>query len=297
MATPEIRVVYLQFGSEHFQDGYGHLVGLLNEWFPENPRRICVVDNSLEGDFEISLNSDTDLVSGDNTARDFSGYDRGIRWLNSACASRRRLIWVFANDTFHRDLGVATSRYFTKTVVRFGLEKRAFVGFEDSYPKTVEIFGLKLRRWMRTNFFILPGDVVDRVYPLTMQFIDSEVFGGTPNSFFRRPSPLSENYRNYLCTWLFGKRDPRREFRFVWRSAERLTRENLTDFQIKAKAILSEHYLSARIQALGTKIFPVNNPRLSAFVSNKSDSTTQTWLNRGANSKDAGHQRSRHSSE
>ncbi len=297
MVAPEIRVVYLQFGDEHFRDGYEHLTGLLSEWFPESHRRICVVDNSLEGDLEISLNTDSDLISGDNSARDFSGYDRGIRWLNSAYASRRKLIWVFANDTFHRDLGVPTSQYFKKAVVRFGLQKRAFVGFEDSYPKAVELFGLKFRRWMRTNFFILPGDVVDRVYPLTMPFADSEVFGETPRSFFREPSPLSENYRNYLRTWLFGRRDPRGEFRFVWRSAERLTAENLTEFQTKTKAILSEHYLSARIQSLGTTIFPVNNPILSAFVSSKVVPMTQMWRNRAANSKDASHQRSRRSWE
>jgi hypothetical protein len=267
MPIPELRIVYLQYDDHHHQAGIAKLIKLTDAFFPKSKRRLCVVDNALTGNLEMSLGPDRDFISGDNSCRDFSGYDKGIQWLKQAFPEPQNTIWIFANDTFHRDLGVPTLRYFQKEIVKLGIHRKAFVGYADQYPREIELFGLGLNKWIRTHFFFLDSEALSKVLPLTIPLEDKEIFGGDrTHRFFKEPSPLSRNYRDYLKTWLFGKRDPSGEFSVHWRAAEKLTPENFEDFKAKTKAILSEHYLSARLQKAGVPIFPVNSALVSMFL-------------------------------
>ncbi|MBX9768998.1 MAG: hypothetical protein K2X47_17115 [Bdellovibrionales bacterium] len=288
MSTAELRVVYLQFTGTHQTAGLGKLKQMMAEFFPNAKRHFCVVDNSMSGSFEISVDSETDLIPGNNESRDFSGYDCGIRWLQKAYPPTKNTTWVFANDTFHRDLGPETLKFFKKNIIDFGLRTRSFVGYEDRYPQPVSIFGLPLQRWIRTHFFMLSDQALAGVLPLAVPFEDSDIFGTHPKHFFKQPSPLSENYQRYLMTWLFGRKDPKGEFSAVWRSAEALTSRNFHDFKAKTRAILSEHYLSARLLNNGLRIVPVNNGMLSVFIEKAgSVSKHQKWQNPKANLRDA----------
>lgn len=269
MSAIDLRIVYLQFTSQHQQTGLNKLKQLMTEFFPNSPRHFCVVDNSINGNFEISLDLETDFIPGDNCSRDFSGYDLGIGWLQKAYPPTSKTIWIFANDTFHRDLDVETLKFFKKNIIDFGIRSRAIIGYQDCYPKPVHSFGLLLHRWIRTNFFILTNDALIQALPLSVPFEDESIFGVPPQKFFKDVSPLSERYRDYLQTWLFGKKDPLGEFKAKWRSSEKLTKENFQEFKAKTRAILSEHYLSARLLHKGIPIVPVNHGGLARFIDDR----------------------------
>jgi hypothetical protein len=214
--------------------------------------RGVVVDNALEGRFEIELDSAFTCVSGDNSSREFSGWDRGLAWLESAHRLGSDDNLFLANDTLHRSYGRGWLDGFSAARAVGG----SLLGWVDAYPREVTLFGRPMQRWLRTNLMVGSRAVVDRLRPFALPFADDQIFSSDLAELFRHPSPLSENYRRYLRTWLFG--DPGdEEFHEHWHSAAPLSSLNAPAMRGKIRSILCEHALGARARALGVPLVDV----------------------------------------
>jgi hypothetical protein len=70
---------------------------------------------------------------------------------------------------------------------------------------------------------------------------------------------MSDNWKAYISSWLFGAEDARfPEYRLKWIRSEKLSPDNRRYFQSKAISILSEHYLTARLLKSKVRIFDFN---------------------------------------
>src|SRR5712691_9189459 len=98
----EVYLVLLELGQQHEQAALELLIPTLHRVFPRVILRSAIVDNALVGNCEFGIDRDIDRLSGDNTLREFSGWDRGIAWLERRWAPQSGSVVVLANDTVVR---------------------------------------------------------------------------------------------------------------------------------------------------------------------------------------------------
>ena len=76
---PDVHLLLLEYGQEQEQAALALLVPVLHRAFPDAALRITIVDNALAGDTHATIDARVDRISGDNTLREFSGWDRGLQ--------------------------------------------------------------------------------------------------------------------------------------------------------------------------------------------------------------------------
>lgn len=247
--TSDVFLVLVELGQTHEQAALDLLIPTLHRVFPDALVRGAVVDNAMVVDAEATIGDGVVRVSGDNTLHEFSGWDRGMAWLQQRHAPAPDSIVVLANDTVVRDnkrdrvRGLPADR--TAEAARGSL-----VGWIDEYPRTVTLFGHGLRQWVDTSLVLATRRILAALAPLARPVADDAVFDEDWRRIFREPSPLSENYRAYLKTYFFGDRlDP--EFEHGWYAQASLTERNFEAFKCKLRCVFCEHLLSARARAQG----------------------------------------------
>lgn len=249
-----VHVVYVECEERFRQEGLSTLTSWVGRVLPGHPVDYVVVNNAMQHAVESSLADNVTLVKGDNSSREFSGLDRGVAWFEANRLLNDGDVFVLANDTFYRSYGADYLDNFSPESVRKSLARGRIVGYVDAYHENVELFGLTLRAWVRTNLLILTYSSLRRLSPLAIPFEDEQIFSSRYPGFFRDDAPLSSNYVALLHGWLFGETPEGVPVKKAWRSHQRLTEENAGLLRAKARAILCEHYLSARAHECGIKI-------------------------------------------
>ena len=248
----EVQLLLLAFGDAHLTAALGNLRQLAARAFPQARPRVLVVDNSREGSFAEALDDGVVRIGGDNSQREFSGWDRGLAWLDSTLAPQSMVI--LANDTLARPEKLG--KLAALTAARAEEARRgALVGYVDAYPRPIELFGRRLRQWVDTSLVIASHATFSRLRPLALPHADGEIFADDWRQLFREPSPLSENYRRYLRSWLLGESsdepiDP-------WYAQAPLAADNHAFMRQKIRSVLCEHYLSARARELHISLVDV----------------------------------------
>ncbi|MCM8813384.1 MAG: hypothetical protein NC924_05535 [Candidatus Omnitrophica bacterium] len=258
---PNVYAVYVQYGAEHQQSGAETLENFLHTAFPQKKVETVIVDNALTHETEFWRRAHLNIISGDNRCREFSGYERGIDWVERAFALRDEDTLIIANDTFHRSYGKEYLAWFIPEIVEMALADGKIVGYMDAYPEETQICGLPLRRWIRTSCFAARRGVFRRLMPLCFPLPDSEIFSQDYREFFCASAPLSNNYKQFQRTWLFGEHTAAGNFREAWHHQAALTADNWQSFKEKMRCILSEHYFSARAQQAGIGLLDVKQFR------------------------------------
>jgi hypothetical protein len=247
--VPDVYVVYLQWNTD-FADRGRALEALLDRVFPGSPRHILVVDNAIAACFEFRAKGNVDVISGDNTLREFSAWNRGIAWLDSMGRPSDDSIALIANDTYQTGYGDAYLRAITRRHVQSALARNGLFGHIDAYPRPVRLLGLTFQRWIRSSLIIAKWGTLRRLLPFGIPIPDSDIFSND-KEFFKVSAPLSENYRTYIRSWLFDDTKKDSEFPYTWHSKTALTPDTFGDMVAKARCILCEHYFSAVAQSKG----------------------------------------------
>jgi hypothetical protein len=253
--------VYLQFGDQHQAAGLKELRRQVKRLLPRSPASFLVIDNALPAAAAPVVNGDVTLLAGDNSNREFSGWDHGLAWLRVHREVASTDVVLLANDTFHRSYGTEYLQLFRPAAVGWALRRNALVGYMDAFPEPVQAFGRELRSWVRTSFVITTASTLYALLPLQLGQVDAQVFSSTPGQFFHPDAPLSDRYQAYLQTWLFGERVGVDGFRERWHGQAGLTEANGEAMRQKARCIFAEHQLSARARALGVPVVDVRGVR------------------------------------
>ncbi|MCS7092176.1 MAG: hypothetical protein NZM26_02395 [Patescibacteria group bacterium] len=254
-----IFVLFVQFGDQHRTSGIARIKKFLADLgLKKTPLIILVIDNSIEKSTEIVFGPHEHFISGDDSTYEFSGWDKGIKYIERHFCIRHDDLIILANDTFHRNYGDDYLQLFLKKQILLCRSENFLYGYKDAYPKPVSLFGLTVSSWLRSSFLICSYATLNMLRPLAIPFANDILFSKNYKQFFHDNVPLSNNYKQYLRTWLFGEKDPTGEFQEKWHSQRPLTQDNFSLFKGKTRAILSEHYLSARALNKGIKLLGVN---------------------------------------
>jgi hypothetical protein len=254
-----VAIIYLQFTRDHEKSGLAHLEPLIERLFPGQPSHYVLVDNSEQKNTEIKLRANMDLISGDNSCREFSGYDRGIRWLESCGLLGNSTTVVVVNDTFHRNYGSDYLSDLTTERWNDAKKKGGILGYVDAFPSSVELQGLSFQKWIRSSLIVAGYPVLKPLLPFNIALSPAAVFRQDASpEFFVTDAPLSENYRQFIRTWLFENPAADSEFKENWHSKKTLSNESAQYLREKAQCILCEHYFSAKAQFLNIPLVPSN---------------------------------------
>lgn len=266
IGAKRIVVVFLIYGRAHLDEGIAQINQILGRMFPDSAVQTIVVDNKLEAGFE----SGTDAVreiSGDNSLGEFSGWDHGYAYARRTLGLNSDDLVFFANDTFfrrsYRDGGNGFLEFFDRQLVEGHDLTRECVGYLDDFPRDVELMDIRYRSWIRSNIFFIPFDICERLGKLSFPLPEEEIFSDDCQRFWSDTDKISDNWKAYIGSWLFGRQDPAYpEYRLNWHSACEVDADNMAMFRKKARAILSEHYLTARLHAMACPIVDANRYEL-----------------------------------
>lgn len=259
----KVLVVFLQYSAQHQESGMKALGSFVERLFPELLPSFVIVDNKLAQRQEKQLAPNVNLISGDNSCREFSGYDRGLAWHESFGEIDLATPVVIANDTFHHHYGDGYLRLFTPQRLARTLAKKGVLGWVDAFPQAESLCGMEFRKWVRTSLIISTYGTVKRLAPFNPSFDRHALFcAGAEPAFFALSAPLSEWYKAFLRWWLFSDVPADDSFKPEWHSKQPISAQNVESFREKTCCILSEHLLSAKARSLGIPIVAVNEDSL-----------------------------------
>ncbi|WP_233800165.1 hypothetical protein [Paraburkholderia sp. HP33-1] len=268
IGATRVIALFLVYGRTYADEGISHIRKMVERMLPNAKLQIIIIDNKIDQPFE---NMDRPIweVAGDNTLGEFTGWDHGYQFAKRVLDLNADDLILFANDTFfrrnYRDGGVSYMDFFDRSIVEGHDLTKECIGYLDDFPRSVELMGIRYTSWIRSNVFFLPYNVCENLGKLTFPLPEEEIFASDYRTFWGGTGKISDNWKAYISSWLFGYSDSKfPEYQLHWHSARKPDAENFAFFKRKARAILSEHYLTARLHAAGIPIIDTNLfPRLS----------------------------------
>ncbi|WP_051983779.1 glycosyltransferase family 4 protein [Burkholderia pyrrocinia] len=207
-----------------------------------------LIDTALPPGVHAKLGSQALLIGGDNTRREFSGWDTALAYLGSA-VDRYDLIHVVTSAFENEYNGFYP--YINSGMFEFAAKNRHVVlAHVDAYPAPARLLGRSFQTWGCSKFLIAVPERIRALGTFAARFPSDLFFTSSRTAPFRQDAPLSENYRQYLIDWLTGEGLPHGQ----WHSVFELSDENLQRFRAKAMSIIDEHSLSMRLRESGAQI-------------------------------------------
>lgn len=237
--------LFVRYGKEKYVDADLRVKQVILERFPSISHKMIVIDNSLPNSFVDADNPDCIVIGGDNSQWEFSGWDCALRFLGKE---------VWAYDLVHLATSAFETLYtkyidiFDRSMLEFAANRCVVLGHIDCYNEPVELLTFVSQSWIRTSFlFVRPVELMalDRVCSVSRL---ETFFSDAPDQPFLAEAPISDNYKKYILDWLVGGGTGQG---VEWHSRFALNSETLPYFAQKALAIINEHLLINRLQALG----------------------------------------------
>ncbi len=255
---PRLAVVFVEYNPDRYAGAFDRLKSYIGS---SSRGRVVfvVVNNRDEGaDFKV-VDDRTFYVQGNNTDREFSGWQKGVDFL-----LQRNIpfdVVLFVNEAFE---AVQTSYLRSHSASWISLKARfcgsAFGAIDTLWEKT-KIEGKSTRAWINTNCFFMPRSLLNKLRTIA-SLDDRSMDKYLPRDFprtgelFHEDSPVNSVYREHLVSWLTED----------WHGRLELDESTWPEFRAKTKAIFNEALLSIRIRELGRFILPYSLPR---FISLK----------------------------
>jgi hypothetical protein len=235
--------------ARHGTAAYGEAIDAVDALFarqlPEVAHDLIVIDTALAEDHHDSLGAGRALIGASNADWEFSAWDRGVSWLG---ARLDRYDFVHLATSAFRALHAGYLDRFEDHMLQSVRGRAVAVGHIDFYNEPVAIGDRALRSWLRSSCVFMPPTELRLLGSLVGLENPQALFSGDPSAPFRADAPLSQRYRQYIVDWLTG---PGTGQGTAWHSRFDLTPATLGRFEAKARAILNEQLLSARLRAQG----------------------------------------------
>lgn len=273
--------VHLEYGPQYRQQSLRFL-RLLERTLvgSADQARLIIVDNaSAAQPAELAGWANGLQIGGDNSNREFSGWDRGVAAYMEQAAEPD--VWIFTNDT------VAVHHAWSeRRIRRFGHEIKHLVphaspwllGEINNFPRSTMTPLGPLLEWVATYCFAMNGALRASLQSLSPDnsLLDSLVHGSfePARALFR--DTVDAAYVDFVCAWLIQDvADPSRSSRFKWarqwHKVSPLSAQNFDDLRMKARCCLSESMLSIRARQCGAEI------RSPYEARNARDHVTRSW--------------------
>lgn len=261
----KIVVLFLVFGDAHRESGLRVIRQILTRMFPEIPVDFLVIDNAVppfNSSAKHALSRDVLLLPGDNSLWEFSGWDKGTKYVLENISFSKDDVFLYVNDTFHLRSYSGGANFidvFDKPILDGVNVLESAVGYLDDFPRTVTLREITYKAWIRSNIFFLPRGIAERVFPMRFDPGNESIFSSDFQEFWGKSNIISDNWKAYISSWLFGREsDIYPEYRLRWLKAASVSPDNFEFFKKKVLCILSEHWLSARLHDWNVPIIDTN---------------------------------------
>lgn len=250
--TP-IAVFFLQYDTAKYPDSLALVKKQLSrlEGFAFD---LVVIDNKKLGDDEAKEQDGALLIPGDNSAWEFSGWNKAVRTARVRGKNYRAAIFI--NDSFINNrrqnldwLSGPVLNYLSSNSMAGGIlnYRNRYRGLRGYFLLDLDSYGIRkasFKAWLRSNFFILPWDKVPEGGFETWDPGDIFPKSWDPGIYLKE-APLSESLRRRLVNYLSpeGRFDPSD----VWHSHFKLDQATFSFFTGKATAIINEMYLGQQL--------------------------------------------------
>lgn len=184
-------------------------------------------------------------VRHDNSGMEFGAYQAGldrIAWADDGCD-----VVLFVNDTLstHHVLSSVIRSNLSESICRIAAlaDTPAICGEVDVSARSFAVRGLKVVRWVSTWAFALNWQALKALtFRVYVPELDADIQAdSSPDKFFT--PGVDPVLRAHLSGWLFAAGAS------GWQHAAPLTSDNAASMARKARAIMQEKYLSARLEA------------------------------------------------
>jgi hypothetical protein len=157
---PALAVVYVQHSPDRYPGVLDTLKGYLARLWYCQPY-LLVVDNRHEDLPFTPTGVRSAIVGGDNTDREFSGWQRGIEALGLHVPSYEMAL--LSNEAFLAPGPSYLSKYPTLDDVLRWHRYAQVAGRIDALPTPVSVFGKSIDSWVCTNSMLVPREALDRL--------------------------------------------------------------------------------------------------------------------------------------
>lgn len=209
---------------------------------------------------EIS-HPDLHLIEGDNSVREFSGWETAIIFCRQNNLDSGEGVFVFANDTFcHHNKFGPLSRYLFGAKFRFVArhsQSLLLAGEVHTNHTEYAMMEKKFSGWISTYLFCITFDLTRKIGGLLPAELDLDsFFTGQVSAQNFLTGALSENLIKDTNNWVFGLSPAAK-----WYGSAELTNESFPAFVGKTKSILCEKFLTAKSLSVGGQIISTFSSR------------------------------------
>ena len=192
------------------------------------------------------------LLTGDNSLREFSGWQTGLNHCRATGLIENSELVVFANDTFchHNKFGPVTRWAFRRGLreLQCAPAVPALAGETFCLGRPYSIDGLKADAWVATYLFGMSRSLLERMENLTPD-VPLDNFYLREDNCVLFNDRISPNLARHIETWLLGTGPAR------WPgSGNSEGTRTLEQLRGKADSILCEKYLSMQALARGATL-------------------------------------------
>lgn len=248
-----VLVLFARYGTAKYADALPALDRIYRTQAPELVRRTIVVDNALSPEHVQELSSDTLLIGGDNTDREFSGWQRALDTAARELADYNAV--HFVSSAFQMLYSDYLGR-FTSKIVEVVSARPVCVGHIDYYPYPIRCGTYVSRHWVRTSFWLIRPSELMRLGSLVSADRSAHLFAPDRDWPFDRDGMLSPGYQQLIFDWLTSPRGTGQGT--AWHShIDPRAPGGREEFLEKARTIINEHMLSIRLRAQGTNLVDI----------------------------------------
>lgn len=258
--------VHLEFGDRHRARSLQVLEALRSRLVQGSDRcALAVVDNAgASGALRQAGFEQAFVAPGDNSNREFSGWDSGIEALLERGEAPE--VWIFSNDTVALNHAWSERRleHFGGEIRKLALHSGPWLfGEINDFPRSTMTPMGPLLEWVSTYCFAMNDTLRRKLGTLSPgnALLDSLVNERYEpgRGLFR--DHVDEAYVDFVSAWLISSdegegEDKKRRFKWdhEWHRASPLGPDNFEDLRMKARCCLSESMLSVRARQLGADI-------------------------------------------
>ena len=244
----KVVTLFVRHGTNKYPQAESKLEHIFSTQLADLSWSLLVIDNALPASFQPEQSGFRTVIAGDNTAWEFSGWNKGLEALGDE-------IWSYdlvhlATSAFHTLYTEYLDRFDSRMLAAVS-NRPVCVGHIDAYNEPVQLFSYRSQHWLRTSFIFLPVLDARLLGSLVSLSTGDGIFSSSPSRPFLPDAPLSSNYRRFIIDWLTGEDIGQGT---VWHSKLSLAAEDFPLFKAKALAILNEHLLGLRLRAQGTSL-------------------------------------------
>ncbi|MFX0195937.1 MAG: hypothetical protein ACFFCW_07430 [Candidatus Hodarchaeota archaeon] len=155
-----LAILYVEYDQEKYKDSFVLLQKYLEKIKFCN-KIFFIVDNRNEGDYIVKITKNMYKVGGDNSNREFSGWQKGLDILNSININYHLILFV--NEAFLAPGKSYLEDYASIFLLLKSLLFNSVIGRIDSHRDKLYALGYDVSQWVCTNCFFVPKKMIDRI--------------------------------------------------------------------------------------------------------------------------------------